>query len=72
MWVVHMVVGAGWVVDLAATVVAGTAAYLATYLVVGLTPVERRGAASLLERFPIPFLRGARRPSPPTPPSPPE
>jgi O-antigen/teichoic acid export membrane protein len=72
MWLVHTVVGAGWVVDLAATVVTGTAAYAAAYLLVGLTPAERRGAASLLERFPVPFLRGVRRPSPPTPPSPPE
>jgi O-antigen/teichoic acid export membrane protein len=56
MWLVHTLVGAGWVVDLALTVVAGTAAYAAVYLVVGLTAAERRGAASLLERFPVPGI----------------
>jgi hypothetical protein len=56
MWLVHTVIGAGWVVDLAATVVSGTVVYAAAYLAVGLTQAERRGAAALLQRVPVPGM----------------
>lgn len=50
MWVVHDVVSGKWAVQLIVTVAAGLAAYGAAYLVVGLTPAERKGAAGLLAR----------------------
>jgi O-antigen/teichoic acid export membrane protein len=56
MWVVHAAIGGGWVVDLAATVVSGTVVYVVAYLAVGLTHAERRGAAALFERVPVPGM----------------
>jgi O-antigen/teichoic acid export membrane protein len=40
--------GWGWAPELVATAIAGTAVFAATYIAVGLTPAERRGAANLL------------------------
>jgi O-antigen/teichoic acid export membrane protein len=51
MWVVHKVVGGAWLVDLALTIGSGMVVYGVTYLAVGLTPAERRGAAALLGRL---------------------
>lgn len=50
MWGVHAVVPGG-LLDLAATAVAGTAAYLGVYLVAGLTPDERAGVAKITRRL---------------------
>ena len=50
MWLAHRTVSGGWAVDLVATVLVGLAAYGAVYLLVGLTPQERRGAGALLAR----------------------
>ena len=55
MWVVHAALPAGGAIDLVATGGAGSAAYLALYLVAGLTPDERRGLGNLIGR-----LRAAR------------
>ncbi|HEX2051798.1 MAG TPA: oligosaccharide flippase family protein [Actinomycetota bacterium] len=52
MWAVHAAVGAGWLVDLAATGAAGLLAFVLAYLAFGLTPAERRGASSVLARLP--------------------
>ncbi|HEV3472895.1 MAG TPA: oligosaccharide flippase family protein [Actinomycetota bacterium] len=51
MYLVHSVVGGGWALDVIATGVVGTMAYLATYLAIGLTPPERRGIAGLRTRL---------------------
>ena len=50
MLLVHRALSAGWAIDLVTTVACGLAAYGATYLAVGLTPEERRGAGALLAR----------------------
>jgi hypothetical protein len=50
MWAVHAAVPGG-LLDLAATAVAGTAAYLGVYLVAGLTPDERAGVAKIVGRL---------------------
>ena len=51
MWLVHRAVGGSWAVDLAATALAGSVAYLAVFLALGLTPPERRGVKALLGRL---------------------
>ena len=48
MWVVHRAMGGSWVADLAATALAGSVAYLAVFLTLGLTPQERRGVRALI------------------------
>jgi O-antigen/teichoic acid export membrane protein len=50
MWLVHRAISQGWAIDLVATVAAGLVAYAGTYLLVGLTPQERRGAGALVAR----------------------
>lgn len=50
MWLAHRAVPGGWAIDLAATVVVGLIAYAGTFLLVGLTPGERRGTRALLAR----------------------
>jgi hypothetical protein len=57
MWLVHGAVTAAWPVDLGLTVVTGLVVYGGAYLAVGLTPAERRGAAGLLARVPLPGLK---------------
>ena len=51
MWAVHALVTGGWPIDLAATAAAGFLVYAVVYLLVGLTPAERRGARGLLRRL---------------------
>jgi O-antigen/teichoic acid export membrane protein len=48
---VHAAVSTGWLVDLIVTAVLGTIVYLAAYLLVGLTPAERKGLRGLLARL---------------------
>lgn len=48
MWVVHNAVGGRWFVDLAATGLVGSLAYLGLYLAIGLTAPERRGLSGLV------------------------
>jgi O-antigen/teichoic acid export membrane protein len=50
MWGMHELVTGGYLISLLATGAAGFAAYLATYLAVGLTVEEKRGLASLRTR----------------------
>jgi O-antigen/teichoic acid export membrane protein len=50
MWVVHQVGAGGWLIDLISTALAGSAAYAAAYLALGLTPAERRGLMRLMAR----------------------
>lgn len=51
MWAVHAAVPVGGGVDLVATALAGTAAYLGVYLVAGLTDDERAGVAKIIGRL---------------------
>ena len=51
MWAVHRVAGESWAIDLVATAVTGTIAYLVVYALVGLTEQERRGVTALRARF---------------------
>jgi O-antigen/teichoic acid export membrane protein len=51
MWVVHLAVSAGWLIDLLATGATGFGAYLGVYWFVGLTPPERVAAKSILGRL---------------------
>jgi O-antigen/teichoic acid export membrane protein len=51
MWAVHAVNVGGRLLDLLSTAIAGFAAYAAVYLVLGLTPSERRGLARLVGRL---------------------
>jgi O-antigen/teichoic acid export membrane protein len=51
MALVHRAVPGGWAIDLVATAAAGTIAYLAAYLLVGLTPQERGGVSALMARM---------------------
>jgi O-antigen/teichoic acid export membrane protein len=51
MWAIHRFVGGSWAPDLAATAGVGLVAFFALYLMVGLTPSERRGTAGLLARL---------------------
>ncbi|HEY7876500.1 MAG TPA: oligosaccharide flippase family protein, partial [Actinomycetota bacterium] len=51
MFLIHQVVPGGFLVDLLATGVGGTAVYLAAYLVVGLTAAERRGVSGVVARL---------------------
>jgi O-antigen/teichoic acid export membrane protein len=55
MWLIHSAVDAGWLVDLLATAGIGTGAFVLAYLLLGLTPAERRGLGALWTR-----LRAAR------------
>ena len=48
MWLVHSLIEGGWLADLAATATVGFVVYGVAYLVVGLTPGERRAASSLV------------------------
>jgi O-antigen/teichoic acid export membrane protein len=57
MWLAHTLIDGKWLMDLVGTAVLGTAAYVVAYLLVGLTPGERRGLAALMARFRAP--RGA-------------
>jgi O-antigen/teichoic acid export membrane protein len=57
MWLVHFTVDSGWLVDLVATGLVGTVSFAAAYLLLGLTPAERRGLSALKARFRAP--RGA-------------
>jgi O-antigen/teichoic acid export membrane protein len=50
MWVFHTVVEAGWLLRLIATGAGGLLAYAVAYWFFGLTPAERRGAATLVSR----------------------
>lgn len=50
MWAVHSVVPGGFLVDLVATSVVGSAAYVAALWLVGLTPAERTGARGLVAK----------------------
>jgi O-antigen/teichoic acid export membrane protein len=50
MWAVHAGVGGAWAVDLVATAVCGSVAYVAVYLAMGLTAAERRGLSALVSR----------------------
>lgn len=51
MLLAHEVVSGGWAVDLVATAIVGGAAYVGTYVAVGLTAAERSGAGRLLARY---------------------
>ena len=51
MWLVHRIVPGGFLIDLVATAVIGTLAYVGVYLGVGLTEPERRGAKGLVARL---------------------
>ena len=50
MWLIHNAIGGDWALDLAATSIGGSVAYLATYLLVGLTPKERAGLVTLVAK----------------------
>ena len=50
MYLIHQVVPGGFLVDLLATGVGGTAAYLGVYLVMGLTEAEKAGLKGLLAK----------------------
>ena len=62
MWVVHSALSAGAIVDLVATGVIGTVAYGVTYVLVGLTDAERRGAARAFEQLRRRLGRGGAAP----------
>ena len=47
MWLVHRAISGSWLLDLVATGVVGLVVYGVVYLVAGLTPEERKGAASV-------------------------
>jgi O-antigen/teichoic acid export membrane protein len=51
MWLVHSAAGESWLLDLVATGLIGGAAYLVTYLAVGLTADERRGLGGLVAKL---------------------
>jgi O-antigen/teichoic acid export membrane protein len=51
MYLIHLVVPGGFLVDLFATGVGGTAVYLAVYLAMGLTEAEKRGLRGVLTRL---------------------
>jgi O-antigen/teichoic acid export membrane protein len=51
MWLVHSLTTGPWLADLLATGLIGSAAYVVAYLLVGLTPSERRGLTALVSRF---------------------
>jgi O-antigen/teichoic acid export membrane protein len=51
MWLVHQAGAGGWLVDLVSTALAGSVAYAAAYLALGLTPAERRGLMRLVGRL---------------------
>src|ERR671919_960179 len=51
MWLVHRIVPGGFLIDLVATALIGTLAYVGVYLGVGLTEPERRGAKGLMARL---------------------
>jgi hypothetical protein len=51
MWIVHAAMPSAGLLDLGATAVAGTAAYLSVYLVAGLTTEERAGVAKIVGRL---------------------
>ncbi len=48
MWLVHSAVTGPWLADLVATAVLGSIAYVLVYLMVGVTPAERKGISSLV------------------------
>jgi hypothetical protein len=50
MYLIHQVVPGGFLVDLLATGIGGTAAYLGVYLVMGLTEAEKAGLKGLLAK----------------------
>ena len=51
MWAASSLIAGGWVPELLVTAVLGSVVYLGVYLVVGLTPSERRGAGALVARL---------------------
>ena len=50
MWATHAWVDVNWLLDLTATAIVGTAAYVGTYLAFGLTAAEKQGVRALITK----------------------
>jgi O-antigen/teichoic acid export membrane protein len=59
MWLIHGALETGFLADLVTTAVGGTLVYVVLYLLVGLTPAERRGLSRLFEMIKT-RMRGPR------------